>query len=119
MTKKLLLLSLLTSVLLLIGCAQPPTAQHETITMKGSDTMVQLATGWAEAYHKVKPNVQVDANGGGTGTGFAALQILLARKACLLRGERGGDPRPSLAPRYASQTVLRKSQTEAKLSGSR
>jgi len=44
------------------------------IRVKGSDTMVQLATGWAEAYHKVKPDAQVDANGGGTGTGFAALQ---------------------------------------------
>jgi phosphate transport system substrate-binding protein len=46
----------------------------DVIRVKGSDTMVQLASGWAEAYHKVKPNVQVDVNGGGTGTGFAALQ---------------------------------------------
>jgi phosphate transport system substrate-binding protein len=44
------------------------------IRMKGSDTMIQLATAWAEAYRKVKPNVFVNANGGGTGTGFAALQ---------------------------------------------
>ena len=49
-------------------------ATAAVIRVKGSDTMVQLATGWAEAYHKVKPDVQVDANGGGTGTGFAALQ---------------------------------------------
>jgi phosphate transport system substrate-binding protein len=46
----------------------------DVIRVKGSDTMVQLATAWAEAYHKVKPNVNVDANGGGSGTGFAALQ---------------------------------------------
>jgi phosphate transport system substrate-binding protein len=45
-----------------------------SIRVKGSDTMIQLATAWAEAYHKVKPSVQVDPNGGGTGTGFAALQ---------------------------------------------
>src|SRR4026209_828004 len=44
------------------------------IRVKGSDTMVQLATAWAEAYRKVKPNVFVNANGGGTGTGFAAFQ---------------------------------------------
>jgi phosphate transport system substrate-binding protein len=44
------------------------------IRMKGSDTMIQLATAWAEAYRKVKPNVFVNANGGGSGTGFAALQ---------------------------------------------
>jgi ABC-type phosphate transport system substrate-binding protein len=36
--------------------------------------MIQLATAWAEAYRKVKPNVFVNANGGGTGTGFAAFQ---------------------------------------------
>src|SRR5262245_66247471 len=44
------------------------------IRAKGSDTMIQLATAWAEAYRKVKPNVFVNASGGGTGTGFAALQ---------------------------------------------
>jgi len=44
------------------------------IRMKGSDTMIQLATAWAEAYRKVKSNVFVNANGGGTGTGFAAFQ---------------------------------------------
>src|SRR5206468_11905463 len=31
----------------------------DVIRVKGSDTMVQLASGWAEAYHKVKPGVQV------------------------------------------------------------
>jgi phosphate transport system substrate-binding protein len=44
------------------------------IRAKGSDTMIQLATAWAEAYRKVKPNVFVNASGGGSGTGFAALQ---------------------------------------------
>jgi len=55
--------------------AQPArAAERNVIRVKGSDTMVQLATAWAEAYHKVKPNLNVDANGGGSGTGFAALQ---------------------------------------------
>ncbi len=44
------------------------------IRAKGSDTLIQLATAWAEAYRKVKPNVFINANGGGTGTGVAALQ---------------------------------------------
>jgi phosphate transport system substrate-binding protein len=44
------------------------------IRVKGSDTLVQLATAWAEAYRKVKPNVFVNVNGGGTGTGIAAIQ---------------------------------------------
>ena len=44
------------------------------IRATGSDTMIQLATAWAEGYRKVKKEVFVNANGGGTGTGFAALQ---------------------------------------------
>lgn len=44
------------------------------IRVKGSDTMVQLGTAWAEAYRKVKPNVFINASGGGSGTGIAALQ---------------------------------------------
>jgi phosphate transport system substrate-binding protein len=60
---------------LLIGATLLSTrAADKVIRVKGSDTMVQLASAWAEAYHKVKPSVNVDANGGGTGTGFAALQ---------------------------------------------
>ncbi|MBI4659272.1 MAG: PstS family phosphate ABC transporter substrate-binding protein [Verrucomicrobia bacterium] len=57
------------------GAAGGTTSQRPVeIRVKGSDTMVQLATAWAEAYRKVKPNVFVNASGGGTGTGFAALQ---------------------------------------------
>ena len=44
------------------------------IRVKGSDTLVQLAQSWAEAYQKLKPNVRVNVNGGGSGTGIAALQ---------------------------------------------
>src|SRR2546426_3871145 len=59
--------------LLRLGAAEKKKRTVE-IRVKGSDTMVQLATAWAEAYRKVKPNVFVNASGGGTGTGFAALQ---------------------------------------------
>ena len=65
----------------LSGCGKTPEVSSEgtnqrtvEIRAKGSDTMIQLATAWAEAYRKVKPNVFVNANGGGTGTGVAALQ---------------------------------------------
>jgi len=54
------------------GVGQP--ARAAEIRVKGSDTMIQLATAWSEAYRKVKPSVFVNADGGGTGTGFAALQ---------------------------------------------
>jgi phosphate transport system substrate-binding protein len=53
---------------------EAPAAKTVEIRVKGSDTMIQLATAWAEAYRKVKPNVFVNANGGGSGTGIAALQ---------------------------------------------
>jgi phosphate transport system substrate-binding protein len=39
----------------------------------GSDTMVNLAQAWAEAYAKVEPTVSVEVSGGGSGTGIAAL----------------------------------------------
>jgi phosphate transport system substrate-binding protein len=82
-------LAVLTASAILTGCGQKESTdtsaggtQHSVaisqkpveIRVKGSDTMVQLATAWAEAYRKVKPNVFINANGGGTGTGFAALQ---------------------------------------------
>ena len=45
----------------------------ETIDIKGSDTMVNLALGWAEAYQKNHPEVELAVSGGGSGTGIAAL----------------------------------------------
>lgn len=78
----LVTIATLSSGLFLAGCnkksadgsGDAPKKKMVEIRMKGSDTMIQLATAWAEAYRKVNPNVIVNANGGGTGTGFAALQ---------------------------------------------
>jgi phosphate transport system substrate-binding protein len=39
----------------------------------GSDTMVNLAQAWAEAYGKVDPSTSVEVSGGGSGIGVAAL----------------------------------------------
>jgi phosphate transport system substrate-binding protein len=44
-----------------------------TLTNKGSDTIVNLALAWAEAYHVTYPNVSVSVTGGGSGTGIAAM----------------------------------------------
>ena len=44
------------------------------ITVKGSDTMVILAQKWAEVYGGQHTNTHISVTGGGTGTGFAALQ---------------------------------------------
>lgn len=43
------------------------------IQNKGSDTMVNLALAWAEAYQTVDPTVDIAVTGGGSGTGIASL----------------------------------------------
>ena len=45
-----------------------------TITVKGSDTLVILAQKWAEVYMGEHKDTKIQVMGGGTGTGFAALQ---------------------------------------------
>jgi phosphate transport system substrate-binding protein len=49
-------------------------AHAATITVKGSDTMVILAQKWAEVYMTKNAEAKVQVTGGGSGTGFAALQ---------------------------------------------
>jgi phosphate transport system substrate-binding protein len=62
----------------LVGC-RPETgsAQGEgsqsAIQNKGSDTLVNLALAWAEAYRDVDPSTLIAVTGGGSGTGIAAL----------------------------------------------
>ncbi len=71
---------LLLSALLVLGCDGNPEKKNagqedkkETITQKGSDTMVLLAQAWAERFGGKNPNIQVLVNGGGSGTGISAL----------------------------------------------
>lgn len=49
-------------------------AHAGAITVKGSDTLVVLAQKWAETYMSKNPSTKIQVTGGGTGTGFAALQ---------------------------------------------
>jgi len=52
----------------------PTLAEARTeIQNKGSDTLVNVAQAWAEAYQKVDPEVAVAVSGGGSGTGIASL----------------------------------------------
>lgn len=48
-------------------------APSTTITIKGSDTMVQLTQRWAEKYMKEEAGVNIQVTGGGSGTGISAL----------------------------------------------
>lgn len=71
-----LILGLIT-LLILTGCSAPSTAQGNApqayIQDMGSDTIVNLALAWAEAYQQVQPNVRISVTGGGSGTGLTAL----------------------------------------------
>ncbi len=69
------------SALFLAGCGRHPSPSSEvaaqapvrTIENKGSDTLVNLALAWVEAYTALHPEVRISVTGGGTGTGIAAM----------------------------------------------
>jgi phosphate transport system substrate-binding protein len=54
------------------GCA-PESRRAQSVTVKGSDTMVLLGQRWAEEYMKGHPGSVIQVTGGGSGTGIAAL----------------------------------------------
>ncbi len=63
-----------------VGCQAAPaasagsaTSNIQTISNKGSDTLVNLALAWAETYMGLYPDVRISVTGGGTGTGIAAM----------------------------------------------
>ncbi len=79
--KLILAVSVLASTVLLAACSRDGeqgdaggTGKERTaIQNKGSDTLVNVAQAWAEAYRQVDPDVAVSVSGGGSGTGIAAL----------------------------------------------
>ena len=80
--RRLALLGAAAIVLLSQSCAAPPASPGaapqpapdvETIENKGSDTLVNLALAWVEAYTAEHPDVRISVTGGGSGTGIAAL----------------------------------------------
>lgn len=78
--RRYIIIDLMIGVIALSACgAELNWSQNEnivdsvTLTNKGSDTIVNLALAWAEAYHVTYPNVSVSVTGGGSGTGIAAM----------------------------------------------
>jgi phosphate transport system substrate-binding protein len=60
--------------LLAAGLSATLAVQARTLIQnKGSDTLVNVAQAWAEAYPEVNPEVAVAVSGGGSGTGIAAM----------------------------------------------
>jgi phosphate transport system substrate-binding protein len=65
---------LATVVALSVSCGGGNQAGDRAVLQnKGSDTLVNVAQAWAEAYGQVRPEVAVAVTGGGSGTGFSAL----------------------------------------------
>ncbi|MDF1499297.1 MAG: phosphate ABC transporter substrate-binding protein [Anaerolineales bacterium] len=70
---------ILIPTLILYGCSNPSDGGAASdvpstgIVNKGSDTIVNLALAWAEAYQVLHPDVRISVTGGGSGTGIAAL----------------------------------------------
>ena len=65
-----------TLLVLLVACRSPEGEAGEAgvaIQNVGSDTIVNLALAWAEAYQAQHPDVRIAVTGGGSGTGIAGL----------------------------------------------
>jgi phosphate transport system substrate-binding protein len=60
-------------LVLAAGCRADRGVPNHTLSIKGSDTLVQVATGWAERYAGKPGRVPVNASGGGSGVGIAGL----------------------------------------------
>jgi phosphate transport system substrate-binding protein len=69
--KPLLFLSLL-ACFLLPACNRSGQRRIE-LQNRGSDTMLEVAGAWAEAYRDVRPDIVVSVSGGGSGTGISAV----------------------------------------------
>jgi phosphate transport system substrate-binding protein len=71
------------AALLLAGCTKPDSGGtsgaggtsggKSSVRLTGSDTMLQLAQSWSEEFSKAHPDITINVNGGGSGTGMKAL----------------------------------------------
>lgn len=74
--KKIALALGLLLVTAITGCDSGPSQQSapvQSLSIKGSDTMVHLVSSWTEEFMKVQADVDISVTGGGSGTGIAAL----------------------------------------------
>ncbi len=113
---------LLLCCLLLQGCSTDQSSSSNSSTSsyylenKGSDTIVNLALAWAEAYQIINPDVRISVSGGGTGTGLTALingSIPLANASRQIKAEEleaakadGLDPQEFIIARDAIAVIV-------------
>jgi phosphate transport system substrate-binding protein len=69
----IIVILIITSCIPQVDKDQTSPSEVNNIKNKGSDTIVNLALAWAEAYQKIHPNIFISVTGGGSGTGIAAL----------------------------------------------
>jgi len=118
--------------LLAIACSGPRDAAPgasagapRVITDIGSDTMVNLALAWAEAYVAARPEVRLSVTGGGTGTGITALingTADIANASREMKKEevaearaKGVEPKEHVVARDAIAIIVHKSNPVARL----
>ena len=120
---------ILVITLILSGCSKSndsSTAEKGFITVKGSDTMVHLASIWAEVFMEKNPEIEISVTGGGSGTGIAALvnnttDICAASrkikgKETELAGEKGIIPEEFVVARDGIAVVVHPSNPVSVLS---
>ena len=116
----------LCTLCLAVACFRAPEAggnaavePQRTIENKGSDTLVNLALAWAEAYMEIHPEVRISVTGGGSGTGIAAMlnrTVDIANASREMKPEEfqaaragGGEPREIVVARDAIAVVVNRS----------
>lgn len=83
-------------------------ADRKPLTIKGSDTMVILGQRLAEEYMKANPGTVVQVNGGGSGTGIAALingTVDLAQASRPMKDEEKAQAKASRGSDVVEQPV--------------
>ncbi len=88
--------------------ANAPAADRKPLTIKGSDTMVILGQRLAEEYMKKNPGSVVQVNGGGSGTGIAALingTVDLAQASRTMKDEEKAQAAKSRGAEIVEQAV--------------
>jgi phosphate transport system substrate-binding protein len=88
-------------ILLLTACGSEISSEEGSapssqtyIENKGSDTIVNLALAWAEAYQGLHPEIRISVTGGGSGTGIASLinnTVDLANASRQIKSEEIGN----------------------------
>ncbi|MCF8259929.1 MAG: phosphate ABC transporter substrate-binding protein [Melioribacteraceae bacterium] len=78
-------------IIFLFGCNKENLISKRIITIRGSDTMVNLTQRWAEEYMKIRPDISIHVTGGGSGTGIASLLNGTADIANISRELKGNE----------------------------